>query len=153
MLLSINLLGPFLDLLLEKVELMPSNSLATNLLSTSVLSRLSCLPHPLARSVLAQMPEGDSVLQPSVRGLQTALSSLRHRLDNIMPTLDGADEAILAARRFLHERTEAGTAGEGKAMQNRAEAAVATVASTISHLGEAYCRRVKNAAPALLLRT
>ncbi len=143
--LSVTSLGPFLDLLLEKVELMPSNSLATNLLVTSLLSRLSCLPQPLARSVLAQLPEGDSALQPSVRGLQTALSTLRHRLDNIMPTMECADEGIAGARRFLQERAPMGAVGpdaaiagaeDGRAMQKRAEAAVASVASTISHLGK-----------------
>ena len=37
---SISTLGPFLDLLFEKVELMPNNNLTTNLLVTSVISQL-----------------------------------------------------------------------------------------------------------------
>ena len=37
---SISSLGPFIDLLFEKVELMPNNNLATNLLVTSLISQL-----------------------------------------------------------------------------------------------------------------
>lgn len=85
---SICSLGPFLDLLLEKVELMPTNSLATNLLVTSVLSQLASYPQPLLRAVLLHP---DIILQPSVRGLFTAIASLRQKLDNIMPTFPGID--------------------------------------------------------------
>ena len=68
--LSISTLGPFLDLLFEKVELMPNNNLTTNFLVTSVISQLASYPHPLLRAVLVHP---DIVLQPSVRGLFTAI--------------------------------------------------------------------------------
>ena len=128
--------GSFLDLLFEKVELMPSNSLSANLLVTSVISRLVLLPHPLLRSVLV-LPEGDAALQPSVRGLLTAISSLRQRLDNIMPTLDGSDEAVVQARRFLQRRVAApsGDKKTSRSTMKTAEAAVTSVATTISHIG------------------
>ena len=42
--------------------------------------------------------------QPSVRGLFSAIASVRHKLDNIMPTLTGAEEAVQLARKFLIER-------------------------------------------------
>lgn len=83
---SVCSLGTFLDLLLEKVELMPTNSLATNLLVTSLLSQLASYPQPLLRAVLLHP---DIILQPSVRGLYTAIASLRQKLDNIMPTFPG----------------------------------------------------------------
>ena len=67
---SISSLGPFLDLLFEKVELMPNNNLETNLLVTSLISQLASYPHPLLRAVLIHP---DIVLQPSVRGLFTAI--------------------------------------------------------------------------------
>jgi len=54
--------GPFLDLLLEKVELMASNDLTTNLLVTSLLSQLASFPQPLLRSVLIHP---DVILQVS----------------------------------------------------------------------------------------
>ena len=93
--------GPFLDFLLEKVELMPSNNLATNLLVTSLLSQLASYPQPLLRAVLVHP---DTILQPSVRGLLTAISSLRQKLDNIMPTLSGSEEAIVTAKKYLSDR-------------------------------------------------
>ena len=99
---SVNSLGPFLDALLEKVELMASNTLATNLLLTSVLSQLASYPQPLLRSALIS---ADVVFQPSVRGgLFACIASLRRKLDNIMPTLSGSDEAVVLARRFLRDR-------------------------------------------------
>ena len=81
---SISSLGPFLDLLLEKVELMPTNNLSTNLLVTSILSQLSSFPQPLLRGVLVHP---DVILQPSVRGLYTAISSLRQKLGNVIIVL------------------------------------------------------------------
>eukprot|EP00095_Tigriopus_kingsejongensis_P002016 maker-scaffold419_size176504-snap-gene-0.35 protein:Tk02016 transcript:maker-scaffold419_size176504-snap-gene-0.35-mRNA-1 annotation:"upf0518 protein gk23746-like isoform x4" len=124
---SITSLGAFLDLLLEKVELMASNSLATNLLVTSILSSLAAYPQPLLRAVLTTP---DIVFQPSVRGLYQAISSLRQKLDNIMPTLNGAEEAIILARKFLAERvsTQSGLLDKKKRRDS--------VASTISHLGQ-----------------
>ena len=71
---NIFVLGPFLDLLFEKIELMPTNNLATNLLVTGVISQLASYPHPLLRSVLLHP---DLILQPSIRGLFTAIASLR----------------------------------------------------------------------------
>jgi hypothetical protein len=43
-------------------------------------------------------------LQPSVRGLFSAIASVRQKLDNIMPTLTGAEEAVQLARKFLVDR-------------------------------------------------
>ena len=80
---------------------MPTNSLSTNMLVTSILSQLASYPQPLLRAVLVHP---DICLQPSVRGLFTAVASLRQKLDNIMPTFPGSDEAILASRKHLQER-------------------------------------------------
>ena len=76
---------------------MSSNSLTTNLLTTSILSHLASFPQPVLRSVLLTP---DIVFQPSVRGLYTALASLKQKLDNIMPTLPNSEEAVLSARRY-----------------------------------------------------
>ena len=54
---------------------MPTNNLATNLLVTGVISQLASYPHPLLRSVLLHP---DLILQPSIRGLFTAIASLRY---------------------------------------------------------------------------
>ena len=100
---TVTSLGCFLDLLYEKVELMASNSLTTNLLVTSIISQLAAFPQPVLRSVLL-LP--DVVFQPSVRGLFTAVASLKQKLDNIMPTLAHSEEAVVLARRYLRDRLE-----------------------------------------------
>ena len=88
---------------------MASNSLTTNLLTTSILSQLASFPQPVLRSVLLTP---DIVFQPSVRGLYTALASLKQKLDNIMPTLPNSEEAVLAARRYDFIRFLAGDSND-----------------------------------------
>ena len=109
---------------MEKVELMPTNDLSTNLLVTSVLSQLSSYPQPLLRGVLTHP---DVILQPSVRGLFTAIASLRQKLDNIMPTFPGSDEAILASRKYLSGRLDD---------QPKRRDSNVSVISTITQLGK-----------------
>ncbi len=113
--------------MLEKVELMPSSNLCTNLLATKLLTQLATFPHPLLRSVLIQP---DIVCQPSIRTLPSALEALRTKLDNVMPTLSGAEEAISLARRFLQERIDPNIP------RIREQQPQSTVASTFSQLGE-----------------
>jgi len=135
---SISSLGPFLDLLFEKVELMPNNNLETNLLVTSLISQLASYPHPLLRAVLIHP---DIVLQPSVRGLFTAIASLRQKLDNIMPTFSGSDEAVWAAKKFLNERLSI--------IHPKRRDSNLSIASTITHLGH-EARATKNSITAAI---
>lgn len=78
--------------------------------------------------------------QPSVRGLFTAISSLRQKLDNIMPTLKGGEEGIILARRFLADRiaeeNAAAAAGKHKRRESILSNNIAAVSNTISHIGE-----------------
>ena len=113
-------------MLFEKVELMASNTLATNLLVTQIISSLASFPHPLLRSVLT-LP--DVTFQPSVRGLPQAIASLRSKLDNIMPTLAGSDEALGLAKRYLAERL-----AEPGSLKKRRDSNI-SMASAISQLG------------------
>ena len=124
---SICSLGLFLDLLFEHVELMPTNSLSTNMLVTSILSQLASYPQPLLRAVLVHP---DICLQPSVRGLFTAVASLRQKLDNIMPTFPGSDEAILASRKHLQERLN---------VHPKRRDSNVSVISAITHIGKSHC--------------
>jgi len=130
---TVTSLGCFLDLLLEKVELMASNSLTTNLLTTSILSQLASFPQPVLRSALLTP---DVVFQPSVRGLYTALASLKQKLDNIMPTLPNSEEAVLAARRYLAERLMGEKAPSSSSMRKGRRDSNTSVASTLSQLGQ-----------------
>ena len=58
--------GPFLDILLRKLEDMLSNGLYVNLHLTGLISRLALHPQPLLRSFLLNH---SLVFQPSIRSL------------------------------------------------------------------------------------
>lgn len=63
--------GPFLAILLAKLENMLQNSLYVNFLLTGLLAQLACYPQPLLRSFLLNT---NMVFQPSVKSLlQVAL--------------------------------------------------------------------------------
>ena len=126
--------GPFLDLLFEKVELMPTNSFSTNLLVTGILSQLASYPQALMRSVLTHP---DIVMQPSIRSLFTAIASLRQKLDIIMPTFPNSEEAIHAVRKILSERVvPAMPPGGGANSRQRRDSNVSIMTSAISQIGE-----------------
>lgn len=58
--------GPFVAILLTKLENMPQNSLYVNFLLTGLISQLACYPQPLLRSFLLNT---NMVFQPSVKSL------------------------------------------------------------------------------------
>ena len=73
-----------------------------------------------------------------MRGLYTALASLKHKLDNIMPTLSNSEEAVAAARRYLAERLgdRAPAAAAERGFRKGRRDSNTSVASTLSQLGE-----------------
>jgi len=145
---AVNSLGGFLDFLLEKIELMPNSTLSTNLLATSILSQLASYPQPILRSALTMT---DLRLQPGVRSLPVAVAALRSRLDNVMPTMMGADEAITAARKFLEGRVSSSEDGKtGPARTPRKlPLPSASVAATISQIGQEASRHRSSLSAAL----
>ena len=60
------ILGPFLNAIFDKLEVMMENSVYVNLLLTSLISRLACYPQPLLRSFLLN---ANLVIRPGVRSL------------------------------------------------------------------------------------
>lgn len=58
--------GPFVSVLLSRLENMLSNSLHVNLLLTGILAQLAAYPQPLLRSFLLNT---NLVFQPTVRSL------------------------------------------------------------------------------------
>lgn len=58
--------GPFLGILLAKLENMLQNSLYVNFLLTGLLAQLACYPQPLLRSFLLNT---NMVFQPSIKSL------------------------------------------------------------------------------------
>lgn len=62
----ISISGPFVSVLLSRLENMLDNSLHVNLLLTGILAQLATYPQPILRSFLLNTTV---VLQPSVRSL------------------------------------------------------------------------------------
>ena len=96
-------MGPFLDLLLTRLEEATTNGLQLNLQLMTVLTRLSLYPQPLLRSCLLDQA---IVLQPSVRSLLHTLGKLKHRIDVSTAALPQLSELVRWARARLAAREE-----------------------------------------------
>ncbi|KAF0295993.1 FTS and Hook-interacting protein [Amphibalanus amphitrite] len=101
-------MGPFLDLLLTRLEEATTNGLQLNLQLMTVLTRLSLYPQPLLRSCLLDQ---SIVLQPSVRSLLQTLGKLKHRIDVATAALPQLSELVRWARARLAAREEQPVAG------------------------------------------
>lgn len=65
--------GPFVSVLLSRMENMLSNPLHVNLLLTGILAQLAAYPQPLLRSFLLNT---NLVFQPTVRSLYQVTTTL-----------------------------------------------------------------------------
>ncbi|CAN8032219.1 unnamed protein product [Ixodes persulcatus] len=96
-------IGPFLGVLLARLEMMPQNDVYTNLQLTALIGRLALYPQPLLRSFLLSH---SLVFQPSVRSLFQVLGSLKHKVDSLSYTLPNFEELLSRARSFFATREE-----------------------------------------------
>lgn len=96
-------IGPFLGLLLTRLEMMPQNDVYTNLQLTALVSRLALYPQPLLRSFLLSH---SLVFQPSIRSLFQVLGSLKHKVDSLSHVLPNFEELLARARQFFATREE-----------------------------------------------
>ncbi|XP_037277132.2 FHF complex subunit HOOK-interacting protein 1B isoform X4 [Rhipicephalus microplus] len=96
-------IGPFLSILLARLEMMLQNSVYINLQLTALIARLALYPQPLLRSFLLSH---SLVFQPSVRSLFQVLGSLKHKVDSYSYTLPNFDELLARARIFFTVREE-----------------------------------------------
>ncbi|CAN8005894.1 unnamed protein product [Ixodes hexagonus] len=96
-------IGPFLSVLLARLEMMPQNDVYTNLQLTALIGRLALYPQPLLRSFLLSH---SLVFQPSVRSLFQVLGSLKHKVDSLSYTLPNFEELLSRARMFFATREE-----------------------------------------------
>lgn len=96
-------IGPFLSILLTRLEMMMQNDVYTNLHLTGLLSRLAWYPQPLLRSFLLNH---SLVFQPTVRSLLQVLGSLKHKVDSYSYTVDNYEELMIKAKQFLLAREE-----------------------------------------------
>ncbi|XP_059407797.1 FHF complex subunit HOOK-interacting protein 1A-like [Carassius carassius] len=93
--------GPFLSVLLSRLENMPSNSLHVNLLLTGILAQLAAYPQPLLRSFLLNT---NMVFQPSVRSLYQVLASVKNQIEKWSANNQDFPELLTAAQHCLLAR-------------------------------------------------
>uniref|UniRef100_A0A8C1CDI1 FHF complex subunit HOOK interacting protein 1A n=1 Tax=Cyprinus carpio carpio TaxID=630221 RepID=A0A8C1CDI1_CYPCA len=93
--------GPFLSVLLSRLENMPSNSLHVNLLLTGILAQLAAYPQPLLRSFLLNT---NMVFQPSVRSLYQVLASVKNQIEQWSANNKDFPELLTAAQHSLLAR-------------------------------------------------
>ncbi|KAK2817207.1 hypothetical protein Q5P01_025398 [Channa striata] len=98
---SLPFTGPFVSVLLSRLENMLSNSLHVNLLLTGILSQLAAYPQPLLRSFLLNT---NLVFQPTVRSLYQVLAIVKNQIEELAATRKDFPELITAAQHWLLAR-------------------------------------------------
>ncbi|CDQ92158.1 unnamed protein product [Oncorhynchus mykiss] len=107
---SVPFTGPFVSVLLSRLENMLDNSLHVNLLLTGILAQLAAYPQPLLQSFLLNT---NMVFQPSVRSLYQVLASLKNQIEQQASTKKDFPELITSAQHCLLAR-ESSLKGQGE---------------------------------------
>ncbi|KAM8898174.1 FHF complex subunit HOOK-interacting protein 1A-like isoform 2-T3 [Spinachia spinachia] len=90
--------GPFISVLLSRLENLLENSIAVNLLVTGILAQLASYPQPLLRCFLLST---DSHNQPNVRTLHQVLVSVRTQIERYVAARPDFPALVTQAWRFL----------------------------------------------------
>ncbi|XP_041640655.1 protein FAM160A1 [Cheilinus undulatus] len=98
---SVPFTGPFVSVLLSRMENMLSNSLHVNLLLTGILAQLAAYPQPLLRSFLLNT---NLVFQPTVRSLYQVLATIKYQIEDLAATRKDFPQLITAAQHWLLAR-------------------------------------------------
>ncbi|XP_067297771.1 FHF complex subunit HOOK-interacting protein 1A [Pseudorasbora parva] len=93
--------GPFVSVLLSRLENLQNNSLHVNLLLTGILAQLAAYPQPLLRSFLLNT---NMVFQPSVRSLYQVLASVKNQIEKWSANNKDFPELLTAAQHCLLAR-------------------------------------------------
>uniref|UniRef100_A0A3B5MD79 FHF complex subunit HOOK interacting protein 1Aa n=1 Tax=Xiphophorus couchianus TaxID=32473 RepID=A0A3B5MD79_9TELE len=93
--------GPFISVLLSRLENMLSNSLHVNLLLTEILAQLAAYPQPLLRSFLLNT---NLVFQPTVRSLYQVLATVKNQIEELAACRKDFSELITVAQHWLLAR-------------------------------------------------
>ncbi|XP_029026765.1 FHF complex subunit HOOK interacting protein 1A-like [Betta splendens] len=91
--------GPFISVLLSRLENLLENSIAANLLITGILAQLASYPQPLLRSFL--LNTDTTQLQPNVRTLYQVLVSVHSQIESYVAARPDYPALITQAWRFL----------------------------------------------------
>ncbi|MCJ8749071.1 hypothetical protein PDJAM_G00172030 [Pangasius djambal] len=112
--------GPFVSVLLSRLENMLENSLHVNLLLTGIIAQLAAYPQPLLRSFLLNT---NMVFQPSVRSLYQVLASVKNQIEQLTARQKDFPELLLAAQQCLLARESSlivqDSQSAGKNVKNR----------------------------------
>lgn len=93
--------GPFISVLLSRLENMLSNTLHVNLLLTGIVAQLAAYPQPLLRSFLLNT---NLVFQPTVRSLYQVLATVKNQIDQLAACRKDFSELITVAQHWLLAR-------------------------------------------------
>uniref|UniRef100_A0A3Q3WMA5 FHF complex subunit HOOK-interacting protein C-terminal domain-containing protein n=1 Tax=Mola mola TaxID=94237 RepID=A0A3Q3WMA5_MOLML len=95
---SCDAIGPFISVLLSRLENLLENSIAVNLLVTGILAQLGSYPQPLLRSFLLNT---DACTQPNVRTLYQVLASVHAQIERYVAARPDYPALVTQAWRFL----------------------------------------------------
>ncbi|PKU45892.1 hypothetical protein llap_3774 [Limosa lapponica baueri] len=101
--------GPFISVVLSKLENMLENSLHVNLLLIGIITQLASYPQPLLRSFLLNT---NMVFQPSVRSLYQVLASVKNKIEHFASIEKDFPGLLLEAQQYLLFRVDMSDAAE-----------------------------------------
>nr|XP_008110184.1 PREDICTED: protein FAM160A1 [Anolis carolinensis]XP_008110185.1 PREDICTED: protein FAM160A1 [Anolis carolinensis] len=95
--------GPFISVVLSKLENMLENSLHVNLLLIGIITHLASYPQPLLRSFLLNT---NMVFQPSVRSLYQVLASVKNKIEQFASIEKDFPGLLMQAQQYLLLRVD-----------------------------------------------
>ncbi|KAM9677792.1 FHF complex subunit HOOK-interacting protein 1A isoform 1-T3 [Trichechus inunguis] len=95
--------GPFISVVLSKLENMLENSLHVNLLLIGIITQLASYPQPLLRSFLLNT---NVVFQPSVRSLYQVLASVKNKIEQFASVERDFPGLLIQAQQYLLFRVD-----------------------------------------------
>uniref|UniRef100_F6ZFD7 FHF complex subunit HOOK interacting protein 1A n=1 Tax=Monodelphis domestica TaxID=13616 RepID=F6ZFD7_MONDO len=95
--------GPFISVVLSKLENMLENSLHVNLLLIGIITQLASYPQPLLRSFLLNT---NMVFQPSVRSLYQVLASVKNKIEQFASLERDFPGLLIQAQQYLLFRVD-----------------------------------------------
>ncbi|XP_048365442.1 FHF complex subunit HOOK interacting protein 1A isoform X2 [Sphaerodactylus townsendi] len=95
--------GPFISVVLSKLENMLENSLYVNLLLIGIITHLASYPQPLLRSFLLNT---NMVFQPSVRSLYQVLASVKNKIEQFASNEKDFPHLLIQAQQYLLIRVD-----------------------------------------------
>ncbi|KAL2304988.1 hypothetical protein Nmel_006955, partial [Mimus melanotis] len=101
--------GPFISVVLSKLENMLENSLHVNLLLIGIITQLASYPQPILRSFLLNT---NMVFQPSVRSLYQVLASVKNKIEHFASIEKDFPGLLLEAQQYLLFRVDVPDAAE-----------------------------------------